>query len=211
MRINVATIAHDKGSSLPIDVEEELSLLPSQPDAPEEGRMDAPPEDGTAQLVGPVHFHGEITNAGSIFHLKGKADAQFAAQCARCLEPASFHLTVPVQAEFRRITPETPAAKPVGRRAGQERPAQAEDDWDDPDISPFHGDVVDFAERIREELNLSIPYRVLCREDCAGICPRCGANLNLGPCGCPTDEDDLRLATLAEWKRAEEERGGAES
>ena len=45
--------------------------------------------------------------------------------------------------------------------------------------------VLDLTEAIRQYALLAIPMKPLCREDCAGLCPHCGRNLNLGPCGCP--------------------------
>ena len=47
-----------------------------------------------------------------------------------------------------------------------------------------------------EQLQLNIPMKPLCRPDCAGLCPTCGADLNLGPCGCPTGGSDPRWAGL---------------
>lgn len=66
------------------------------------------------------------------------------------------------------------------------------------DVLPYNGEYIDLTEAIRDTLILSEPMRVLCREDCKGLCPQCGANLNEGPCSCPTDKIDPRLAKLGE-------------
>lgn len=55
---------------------------------------------------------------------------------------------------------------------------------------------VDLSGQIWESLVMSLPVKVLCRDDCAGLCPRCGADLNLGPCGCPNETLDPRLQAL---------------
>jgi hypothetical protein len=55
---------------------------------------------------------------------------------------------------------------------------------------------IDLSEQIWESLVLSLPDQVLCRDDCAGLCPRCGADLNLGDCGCPPQGRDPRLQVL---------------
>jgi uncharacterized protein len=47
---------------------------------------------------------------------------------------------------------------------------------------------IDLAEVVREELALAVPPFVLCREDCAGLCPKCGSDLNAGPCECAPAE-----------------------
>ncbi|ERT57877.1 MULTISPECIES: YceD family protein [Megasphaera] len=65
-----------------------------------------------------------------------------------------------------------------------------------PDVLPYNGEYIDLTETIREILILSEPMNVLCRPDCAGFCPQCGANLNDGPCSCPTERIDPRLAVL---------------
>ena len=49
---------------------------------------------------------------------------------------------------------------------------------------------------VYEEAILALPTRPLCAEDCRGLCPRCGANLNQGACGCPAAPPDPRLAVL---------------
>jgi uncharacterized protein len=64
---------------------------------------------------------------------------------------------------------------------------------DDPSVYPLASEAthIDLGEAVREEFALAAPTYVLCREECAGLCPRCGADLNAGPCGCgsPTDSD----------------------
>ncbi|RLC69320.1 MAG: hypothetical protein DRI26_09385, partial [Chloroflexi bacterium] len=55
---------------------------------------------------------------------------------------------------------------------------------------------LDLTEAVRQYSLLTFPMKPLCRQDCAGLCPWCGRNLNLGPCGCPSSELDPRLAEL---------------
>jgi uncharacterized protein len=64
------------------------------------------------------------------------------------------------------------------------------------DVLPYNGEYIDLTETIRETLILSEPMKVLCRPDCKGLCPQCGADLNEGPCSCPTDKIDPRFAVL---------------
>ncbi|NIR45257.1 MAG: DUF177 domain-containing protein, partial [Gemmatimonadetes bacterium] len=54
---------------------------------------------------------------------------------------------------------------------------------------------------VEQQIQLNVPMRSLCREDCAGICPDCGADLNAGPCDCRKTADP-RWAGLARWKKA---------
>ena len=54
----------------------------------------------------------------------------------------------------------------------------------------------DIDEQLKEELEMAFPIRFLCKDDCRGLCQRCGKNLNEGECGCNTKEIDPRLAPL---------------
>ena len=65
-------------------------------------------------------------------------------------------------------------------------------------VGYYDGDRLDLGEVVREQVLLALPLKPLCREDCRGLCPRCGQNRNLGPCGCPPPEEpgDPRLEPL---------------
>jgi len=71
-------------------------------------------------------------------------------------------------------------------------------------IIPSRAKTLDLAPTVREELILALPHFVECRPDCRGLCPRCGGNLNDGPCGCaPAGDprwDALRARTEPERK-----------
>jgi len=56
--------------------------------------------------------------------------------------------------------------------------------------------IIDLGEDVRQFLILSLPLKILCREDCAGLCPVCGANRNRSSCSCTTEEGDPRWAEL---------------
>jgi uncharacterized protein len=82
-----------------------------------------------------------------------------------------------------------------------------------PPGEPSIGDDVhlDLTPVVREDFVVSIPIRALCRPDCKGLCPQCGANWNEGPCDCRDDEIDPRLAVLADLfkqQNAQEETPG---
>ena len=67
---------------------------------------------------------------------------------------------------------------------------------DDLALSYYEGDEIDLTPLVHEQTILALPTRPLCRETCRGLCPRCGANLNSGACGCPAAPPDARLAVL---------------
>lgn len=66
------------------------------------------------------------------------------------------------------------------------------------DVFYYNGEYVDLTESVRELLIASEPMKVLCRTDCAGLCPQCGSDLNEGICSCLADNIDPRLAVLGE-------------
>jgi uncharacterized protein len=78
---------------------------------------------------------------------------------------------------------------------------QEPDALDDPDCYPLPPDAreVDLTPAVREKMILAAPRYVVCRDDCRGLCPRCGHDLNAGPCGCPP-ATDLRWQALASLK-----------
>ncbi len=116
-------------------------------------------------------------------HLVG----QVSGNCARCLEAYPFT----IERDFVFVLkPATPAQ--VSRRGLTS---------DDLAFGTYSGEEVDLSPLIREELILALPTRPLCRDDCSGLCPHCGANRNLGPCACRNDWVDPRLEAFRGLKR----------
>lgn len=72
---------------------------------------------------------------------------------------------------------------------------------DDTEIAFFEGDGLFLADVLAEQVNLSLPMKVICRSDCRGLCPHCGVNLNHEECRCETHAADPRLAPLARLKQ----------
>jgi uncharacterized protein len=68
---------------------------------------------------------------------------------------------------------------------------------EDPEVFLLEGDFADVGEIITTEFILNMDQRLLCSEDCKGLCEKCGANLNEGPCACKSDTDP-RLAALGQ-------------
>lgn len=72
---------------------------------------------------------------------------------------------------------------------------------DDTEMAFFEGDGLFLADVLAEQVNLSLPMKVICRSDCRGLCPHCGANLNQEECRCESHAADPRLAPLARVKQ----------
>ena len=92
-------------------------------------------------------------------------------ECVRCLTVFDQTIQTPLEV--------------FAERAGRGRPRD-EETLERDEFMRFHdGRQLDLRDEARESLLLEIPMVPLCREDCRGLCPRCGADLNAGPCGCP--------------------------
>jgi len=109
--------------------------------------------------------------------------------CARCLEPFDLPLHVEYQEEYCAGHGPAPAAGAPAAASPQDR---------DTLTSYYYGDAIDFAPGVREQIILALPMKPVCRDDCRGLCPRCGQNLNRGPCACPPGGGDPRLAALGD-------------
>lgn len=121
--------------------------------------------------------------------LKGTIDTVIHLNCSRCLEEAALPVSVP----FRY----TLVPAPAGPEEGREEIELSEEDLE---YGYYEGEIVDCDPLIYEQIVLQIPMKVLCNEDCRGLCPDCGTNLNLGACNCPSDRVDERLAVLKKLK-----------
>jgi|CXWL01.1.fsa_nt_gi uncharacterized protein len=137
--------------------------------------------------LSPVDWNGTVSPLESGFLLQGRLRYDQTLVCQRCLEPVTE--TVESGVELMLVRHET--------GAGEE-----ERELEDKDLGVMvvDGDEVDFTPILESEIQLAIPMRVLCREDCRGLCPTCGANLNEGPCGCRRDGTDPRWSALASLK-----------
>jgi uncharacterized protein len=68
----------------------------------------------------------------------------------------------------------------------------------------YRDELIDVDALVREQIRLALPFRLLCREDCRGLCQKCGADLNRNPCSCSGEGPDARWATLLEYKKRSE-------
>jgi uncharacterized protein len=121
------------------------------------------------------------------FRLAGRVRTRLELPCSRCLEPFSW----PVDAAFDL------RYQPHGADAGEGEKEIAEDDLT---TAFYENDTIDLDQLVREQLYLSLPMKPLCRDDCRGLCPICGTNLNRGACTCTPDVNDPRLAVLKSLK-----------
>lgn len=120
-----------------------------------------------------------LTNAGDGILATGILHAHIEGVCDRCLDPAAFDVSAEVDEYYLFEEPEE---------------AFSEDEEDDVDYSLISDDdTIDLSEALLSALLMETPYIVLCRPDCKGLCPICGANLNEGDCGCAKQQEEKEL------------------
>jgi|ERR1041384_585370 uncharacterized protein len=138
-----------------------------------------------AKLVGRCKLNVQATRAGDEVELVGTLNANVGFECDRCLTP----IAVPIEQSFDLFY--VPPLK-----AGDERELGA----DDLSTAFYQGETIDLDDVVREQVELALPMARLCNDDCKGLCPDCGANLNDAKCACGDNQVDERWAALNELK-----------
>ena len=146
--------------------------------------LDISSEDAGSFLYGvgfpsPMKVKGEITNTAGYMRMTLSASVEYRTECARCLAPVS--------GEFNLDLEKTVAPRNLLGDLDEDRLD---------DYAIIEDGFLDLDGQLTEQLEMEFPVRFLCREDCRGLCPRCGKNLNQGECGCETKEIDPRLLPL---------------
>lgn len=115
----------------------------------------------------PVVFSGTYMLADETVIVRGTARAKIVSPCARCLKSAKTEVTAEVEEAFLRD------------RGQEQEPGD--------DQYMYSGHVLELDEAVRTVLLLELPTRILCKEDCKGLCSQCGVDLNINECSCQKD------------------------
>ncbi len=147
-----------------------------------EVEADVPPDspllaDTDVTLAGPLQVRLEAQEVGDGVVVRGTVTGDVRWECRRCLTEVVRTVSEEVAFLF-------------------EDEASAEEADGELYALPERGVELDVGEAVREHFVLAVPRFVVCREGCRGLCPRCGKNLNEGPCDCEVDEVDERWAPL---------------
>lgn len=149
------------------------------------GERDSLPIDGTLDFSGltfqgvapfpdPVRVAGEVAYVGGVVTLRVRVTAVYVGACDRCAAPIRREIDLPVEHVL----------------------VESLSDEENDDFVLTKDDQLLLDDLIRDDLLLSLPSKHLCREDCRGLCPQCGKDLNEGLCGCRTQAVDPRLEAL---------------
>ncbi len=126
-------------------------------------------------LCEPVHAVGQVRNTAGVLVLTGELTTRLKGECDRCAKPFERDFSVSLEAVL------------VSKLENE--------DFEDPWTFELNGTQADLDDILTTAVVLNMDSKLLCSEDCQGLCPRCGADLNHGPCNCKP-EPDPRMAVL---------------
>jgi uncharacterized protein len=169
MRFNVAKlIKGPPGESRKYELHEEIA-----------------PFDPDVQLLRPLSGKVSLVRTSQGILVMGKLQTELRSECRRCSEPYDGEVEIILEEEF------LPTVR-IGGSPVDDVPDEARDEA----LLIDADHILDLSEAIRQELCLAVPTDGLCRPDCAGLCPECGGNRNLGECECESVSIDPRWAAL---------------
>jgi uncharacterized protein len=138
-------------------------------------------------LAEPAEVEVELEGHEDGIRAQVHSHLQLQASCHRCLEPVPLDVELAYAESF--VTPVQVEALGGLDAAGEEGSERQ---------VVYEGDAIELDEGFWQNVVLALPMKCLCRPDCAGLCPRCGRNLNVGLCDCPREEGHPGLAGLAD-------------
>lgn len=144
-------------------------------------------DDEDLHLVEPVRVSGRIRRKQDAVELRGKLVTKVAVPCGRCLKSVEL----PVEVEFtERFT------SAVAWKHEEQHELRPED----LDLALFDGQGIELDDLVKEEIMLAMPGHTWCREQCRGLCPNCGTDLNENSCDCATNRIDSRWEKLKDLR-----------
>lgn len=127
----------------------------------------------------PFFVKGSVVNGGEVIVLSAHIEGTVTLQCGMCIEPYDYLVDFDIQVKLKALH-----------------------DEEDPDIYVYTNDTIDLYDIVAREFFLNLPTKRRCTEDCKGLCPYCGTNLNKGECQCLNKDHepiDSRFAALKDF------------
>ena len=134
-----------------------------------------------AVFVTPVSLEGEVIKEGDIYYIDGAGSVDMDIPCDRCLTPVRVSVDFKLNEKF-----------------------SSNASYDE-EIETFSGDSIDLTSTVFRNILAAMPMKVVCSDDCKGLCPVCGQNLNVKDCGCDTTYIDPRFESLRSLLKFDEE------
>jgi uncharacterized protein len=139
------------------------------------------------KIADDIEVKGELSKNAAKTDVRGKIRAPLEIDCTRCLTPVRRELDIVFDVDF--------VGKEMFPNSKETHLGSS-----DLDTDILEGNELDLSQVVREQILLNLPEQITCREDCRGICPTCGKDLNEGECKCSEDEMDPRWAALKDLK-----------
>lgn len=139
-------------------------------------------------FLSPVSAHLEISSSEGMVNVNGDLRARLLLGCSRCLKEFQSDIDTDFSVIYM---------------PGNEKETEKELKPGDLEVNYLDGHELDTTEILLAQLSLEVPIKPLCREDCKGLCPKCGADLNASACACVSGEEaktDSRFAKLKDFK-----------
>jgi uncharacterized protein len=135
----------------------------------------------------PLQVHLTVAREYDHIRVNGRVETALSLNCARCL------------AEFQMVI-DSPFTIFYIRAAGLPQDEDVELAEVDMISATYEGDEIDFTTEIAEQIILALPFKPLCKEDCRGLCPSCGAELNITECACGQNHLNVKFTALKNLK-----------
>lgn len=126
----------------------------------------------------PVKFSGKLVNNSGILELEGRMTTGYTAQCFRCLTEIAGKIDIKVDEDF---------VNSSSAKKGED------------EVYTYEGNVLEIDKALKDNIVLNTPMKMVCSENCRGLCPKCGANLNEKECGCKEDTLNPHMAVLKDY------------
>ncbi|MGE5629374.1 MAG: YceD family protein [Solirubrobacterales bacterium] len=130
------------------------------------------------KIISPLKFNGTLSTLGDLLELQGCVNGTVELTCSRCLVKFPMELDIQV---YEKLSNDMETV-----------------DKDEESVF-IDGDTLDITEIMLNNIILYLPIKRLCKDDCEGLCQKCGTNLNISSCNCTSDEIDPRLAKLKDF------------
>jgi len=139
------------------------------------------------RFLGPIRIHLRLSRSGRTVLVESRIQAEAEFSCDRCLERFPS-----VLGSVSKTTLKPKPQVSLGEEMELGR--------DDIETDFYEGDEIDLTPLLQDQLLLTLPPKSVCREDCRGLCQRCGQNMNRGTCQCAKAEIDPRLEPLKKFQ-----------
>jgi uncharacterized protein len=173
-------VDHIKDTPYPIHVDEPVDIFPV---------LSGLRADGICDFCGPVNADISVRREYDHLRASGRVQVPIELSCSRCL----VRYRADIDSSFRII---------FVRESSRHRDTEEELELSDDDLVSvlYSGDEIDLTHEIEEQVAMDVPMKPLCSDGCKGLCPTCGADLNLETCGCSDVRGNLAFRALKDFK-----------